>query len=157
MAGPTLLIVYYSRRGHTERMAASIADGAAATGAAPVLCRAEECSLEDMAAARGIAVGSPTYFSNMAWPVKKLIDESILLYTRGRLLRNRPCGAFTSSGTSADARDCLDMLEKAFGFHHQMRLIPGIMAIDREPEDLVRRRCLAFGRQLAEAIIRTGR
>ncbi len=36
--------------------------------------RVEECRLNDLAEADGIVIGSPTYFSNVAWQVKKLID-----------------------------------------------------------------------------------
>jgi NAD(P)H dehydrogenase (quinone) len=53
----------------------------------------------------GIVVGSPTYFSNMAWQVKKMIDESIVHY-RGGKLKGKVAGVFTSAGTKEDGKDC---------------------------------------------------
>jgi NAD(P)H dehydrogenase (quinone) len=41
-----------------------------------------------------ILVGSPTYYGSMAWPVKKLLDESIKFHGK---LRGKVGGAFSSS------------------------------------------------------------
>ncbi len=157
MVGKTLLVVYYSRRGHTDRMAQAIAEGARSAGVESICRSAEDCTMEEMASADGLAIGSPTYFSNVAWPVKKMIDESIVFYTRGQQLRGKVGGIFTASGTAADGKDCLAMLDKAFGFHHHMRLVPGIIAMEREAPDQIRQRCLTYGRQIAEAMLRNAR
>ncbi|MCL5026163.1 MAG: flavodoxin family protein [Chloroflexi bacterium] len=148
-------MVYYSRQGHTERMAQAVAEGASAAGVEAVCRPAEGCSLEEVLAADGLAVGSPTYFSNVAWPIKKLIDESLIFYTRGQQLRGRVAGIFTSSATQPDAKDCLLAMEKAFRFHHDMKLLPGIIGVDGESPEQMRQRCLAYGRQLAEAMLRS--
>lgn len=34
---------------------------------------------------------------------------------------------FTPSGTRRDDKDCIEMLELTFGFHHQLKMIPGII------------------------------
>ena len=41
-----------------------------------------------------IVLGSPTYFSNMAWQVKKVVDESIVYYGGGRL-KGKVAGLFS--------------------------------------------------------------
>jgi NAD(P)H dehydrogenase (quinone) len=41
-----------------------------------------------------ILIGSPTYYGSMAWPVKKLLDESIKFHGK---LRGKVGGAFSSS------------------------------------------------------------
>ena len=51
----------------------------------------------------GIVLGSPTYFSNVAWQVKKVIDESIVHYSGGKL-KGKVAGIFTSAGTSRDGK-----------------------------------------------------
>ncbi|RJS68167.1 hypothetical protein CW680_00170 [Candidatus Bathyarchaeota archaeon] len=101
-----LLIVYYSGTGNTERMAEEIGRGARRLGVEVEVKRVEECSLEDLVEADGIVVGSPTYFSNVAWQMKKIIDESVVLY-RKRQLKGKVGGCFTSSGKRRDGENCL--------------------------------------------------
>ncbi|MFQ6076480.1 MAG: flavodoxin family protein [Candidatus Bathyarchaeia archaeon] len=81
-------------------------------------------------------IGSPAHFSNVAWQIKRLIDDSIALNRKGHQLENKVGGCFTSSGTRRDGKDCIRMLELAFGFHHRMRMVPGIIRAggDREEE-----------------------
>jgi len=73
--------------GKTERMAEEIGQGARNFGVSVEIKRVEKCSLNNLAEADGIIIGSPTYFSNVAWQVKKLIDESIGLYGNKQLAR----------------------------------------------------------------------
>ena len=120
MGTKRLLIIYYSGTGNTRRMAEEISKGAEQLGIDVEVKRAEDCRLDDLVKADGIIIGSPTYFSNVAWQVKRLIDESIVLY-RGRQLRGKVGGCFTSSGTRRDGKDCIRMLELAFGLHHEWR------------------------------------
>jgi NAD(P)H dehydrogenase (quinone) len=149
-----LLIAYYSEKGHTTAMAHYIAQGAEAKGVKATLKRVEECSLEDLVEADGLALGSPTYFSNVAWQVKKLIDESIYLYRQSRRLRDKVAGTFTSSGTQRDAEDCLKMLLCALGMHHRMKALPGVVCLSKDSEETVSRKCRVYGEQLAEEITR---
>jgi len=76
MVAKQLLITYFSGTGNTEKMAKEIAHGAEGLGITVKGIEIEDCTLNDLAEADGIVVGSPTYFSNVAWQVKKLIDES---------------------------------------------------------------------------------
>ena len=144
-----LLIVYYSGTGNTEKMAEEIGRGAGRLGVEVEVKRVEECSLEDLVEADGIVVGSPTYFSNVAWQVKKLIDESVVLY-RKRRLKGKVGGCFTSSGTRRDGEDCLKMLEIAFGFHHGMRILPGIVRVSGDDEKKVSEMCQQYGAEIAK-------
>ena len=93
-----------AKEGSTKRMAEEIGKGAERTGVNVELKRVEECRLNDLVEADGIVIGSPTYFSNVAWQVKKLIDESITLYRRGQL-RDKVGGCFTSAGTRRDGKN----------------------------------------------------
>ena len=156
MSQPSLLIAYYTGSGNTERMARAIAEGAEAGGVQATVKRVEECELADLVQADGLALGSPTYFSNVAWQVKKLIDESIELYS-GKELKGKVAGLFTSSGTQRDAHDCLKMLEIALGFHHQMSLVePGLICLSGQPEDETRAECQEYGRRLAAELVARG-
>ncbi len=44
--------------------------------------------------ADGIVIGSPTYYGGVAWPIKKLIDETIEYHGQ---LEGKVGGAFSSS------------------------------------------------------------
>ena len=127
LATKRLLVTYYTGTGHTKRMAEKISEGAEQLGVEVEVKRIEECRLNDLVEADGIVIGYPTYFSNVAWQVKRLIDESIALYRKGRQLRDKVGGCFTSSRTRSDGEDCIRMLELAFGLHHKMEMIPGII------------------------------
>ena len=148
-----LLVVYYSGTGNTEMVAKEIANGARAAGMTVVVKRVEECSLRDLREADAIAIGSPTYFSNVAWQVKKLIDESISLYEDGAL-NGKPLFLFTSAGCKRDATQCLKMLRLAFAYHHNMKLIePMFIRIDGEPDEQVKERARSYGNSIAKSIL----
>lgn len=153
MAAKRLLITYYTAAGNTKKMADAIRKGAEKLGVTVVMKDVEQCSVGDLAEADGVVVGSPTYFSNVAWQVKKLIDESIALYRRERELSGKVGGCFTSSGTHRDGKDCIRMMELAFGFHHKMKMIPGIIRSSGDPEEAVSKMCEAYGTEVARQII----
>jgi NAD(P)H dehydrogenase (quinone) len=147
------LVLFFSGSGNTERMANIIADGIRKS---PIEVKVERVDRVEISALPGydaLVLGSPTYFSNVAWPVKKLIDESIVLY-RGSQLRGKVAGVFTSSGTERDAQDCLKMLQIALEFHHGMNLVGGIVRAASETDDKTRTKCQEYGRKLAEAMLK---
>ena len=98
-------------------------------------------------------IGSPTYFSNVAWQVKKLIDESITLYRRGHELRGKVGGCFTSAGTRRDGKDCVRMLELTLGFHHKLKVVGGIIRASDDGEEEVNKMCQQYGREIAGRIL----
>jgi len=147
----TMLILYYSGSGNTEKMANAIAEAASQSSIDVKVEPAENFDISALPEYDGIAIGSPTYFSNVAWQVKKVIDESIRFYS-GKQLGGKVAGIFTSSGTSRDAQDCLKMLEIAFGFHHGMKVIEGIVRVNGDDDELVRKRCREYGQKLVEEL-----
>jgi len=152
LAAKRLLVVYYTGTGNTKRMAEEIRKGAEQSGVVVEVKSVGECEIGDLADADGIAVGSPTFFSNVAWQVKKLIDESITLYRKGYQLRDRVGGCFTSSGTRRDGKDCIRMLELAFGFHHKMKMVHGIIRASGDGEEEVSEMCQRYGMEIAKQI-----
>src|SRR5665647_1768602 len=107
-----------------------------------------------MLAADGIAFGSPTYYSNIAWQAKKFLDETILeFYAQGYSLKGKVCGCFTSTGGYADGRECLRMLELAFGCALKMRMVSGAVL---ESKDIVEgnvSKCYDLGKRIAQELI----
>jgi NAD(P)H dehydrogenase (quinone) len=113
-----ILVLYYSVGGSVRRMAELVADGVERVPGAQAVLRtvprvstniagdespvpssgAPYCELEDLEACRGLALGSPTRFGNMAAPLKHFLDGTGLLWQRGALA-GKPACVFTSTGT----------------------------------------------------------
>ncbi len=95
----TILIVYDSEKGNTEKMARAVAEGAEKVEEAKVIVkRVDQTSLDDLLGADGIIIGSPTYFGLMSNKLKALIDKSDDIYGK---LEGKVGAAFTSSGNVA--------------------------------------------------------
>ena len=100
----TVLIVYYSLSGNTEKMARAVAEGARQVPrATAVLKKAGEVSLDDLKGADGIALGSPTYWANMAAPMKSFIDDWWLKYRT--TLADKVGGSFAAGGGDNGGRE----------------------------------------------------
>ncbi len=151
MAKKNVLILYYSGGGNTQKMAKAIAEGIKSSSTDVKFESVEKFDVSLLPQYDAIVVGSPTYFSNMAWQVKKIVDESIVHYTGGKL-KGKVAGAFTSAGTKKDGKDCLEMLEVALGYHHKMKMVDGILRVDGEGADEVEKRCLEYGKKLAKEL-----
>lgn len=72
---PMVLVVYYSRSGHTEKMAHAVAEGSRQVPDVDVLVRSiTEVTREELIAADAIALGCPTYFANIPGVMKEHLD-----------------------------------------------------------------------------------
>ncbi|KPJ58535.1 MAG: flavodoxin [Planctomycetes bacterium DG_23] len=90
-----VLIIYYSRGGNTEKMAAFVEEGVRGRGVEVETKRVEDVQLEELLQAEGIIIGSPTYYGTMAAEIKRLLDESVKYHGK---LEGKVGGAFSSSG-----------------------------------------------------------
>jgi NAD(P)H dehydrogenase (quinone) len=134
-------------------MASHIARGAEKAGVNAILKKVEDCTLNDLAEADGIAVGSPTHYSNIAWQIKRFLDETILVfYTKGNSLRNKVCGCFTSTGAHSDGKECLRMLELAFGFALKMKIVSGIILESKDVDEGNLSSCYEYGQKIAQEL-----
>jgi len=145
------LVVYFSGGGHTEWMAQQIFKGMEKPRISVDLRTVLQCEIDELAKVDALVIGSPTYFSNVAWQVKKLIDESIVLYG-GRKLRGKIGGCFTSAGTERDGKECIRMMEVTFGFHHGMQMIPGIVGTSLDDKEKLAQECRSYGREIASRL-----
>ena len=151
MSSKKVLVLYYSRSGNTQRMAKAIAEAMKSSAVNVTIEDVGKFDISLLPNYDGIVLGSPTYFSNVAWQVKKVIDDSIVHYSGGKL-KEKVAGLFTSAGTSRDGKDCLKMLEVAFGFHHGMKVVGGILRVDGEGNKEVEKRCEEYGKKLLKEI-----
>ena len=100
----TVLVAYYSRSGNTRTMAEAVVEGARGVdGVQVVLKSIDEVVAEDLAAAQGLVLGSPTYYANMAGAMKSFIDDWGLRY-RVRLI-GKVGGAFATGGSRTGGRE----------------------------------------------------
>ena len=153
MSSKKVLILYYSGSGNTQKVAKTIAEAMRSSGMNVTIEDAGKFDVSRLPDYDGIVIGSPTYFSNMAWQVKKVVDESIVHYGGGRL-KGKVAGIFTSAGTTKDGKDCLKMLQVALGYHHGMKVVEGILRVDGESDKEVEKRCQEYGKKLAKEIER---
>ena len=102
-----VLVTYFSVTGHTEAMAEAVAEGVrSVTDVVCVYKPVAEVTNEDLLAADGIIVGSPTYFGQMAAEVKKMFDVSERIYDG---LAGKVGGAFTTSGGAGCGHELTNM------------------------------------------------
>ncbi len=92
-----ILVLYYSKEGHTKMMAELVAEGATAVPVTEVRVRSVlEAKADDLAWCDGLAAGSPTHMGTIAWEMKQWWDvtaQPLWPQTEGKI----GC-AFTSSG-----------------------------------------------------------
>ncbi len=91
---PKALVCYYSVTHNTEKMAVRIADVLRAEGLEADVKKVEDTGVDELLNYDCLVFGSPTYYGSMAWPLKKLLDESVKFHGR---LRGKVGGAFASS------------------------------------------------------------
>jgi NAD(P)H dehydrogenase (quinone) len=71
-----ILVLYYSRDGHTKLMADLVCEGAANLSTTEVRLRSvSEANADDLEWCDGVAVGSPTHMGTIAWEMKRWWDE----------------------------------------------------------------------------------
>lgn len=149
----TILIIYYSDTGTTEKMASSIAKGVEKEGVRAILKKVDDCTLDDLNLADGLAVGCPTYYRNVSWQIKKFLDESVLaFYKEGHSLGGKVCGCFTSVGAYDDGKECIRMLELAFGYALKMEMVPGIILETKDANEGNLAICYEYGRKIAKRL-----
>jgi NAD(P)H dehydrogenase (quinone) len=151
MSSKKMLILYYSGSGNTKKMAKAIAEAMKSSAMDVTVEDVGKCDISLLPNYDSVVLGSPTYFSNVAWQVKKVIDESIVHYGGGKL-KGKVAGIFTSAGTSSNGKDCLKMLEVALGLHHGMKVVQGIIRTDGESDKEVEKRCQEYGKRLIKEI-----
>lgn len=78
MSSKKVLILYYSGSGNTKKMAKAIAEAMKSSAMSVTVEDVGKFDISLLPNYDSIVLGSPTYFSNVAWQVKKAIDESIV-------------------------------------------------------------------------------
>jgi NAD(P)H dehydrogenase (quinone) len=137
-----ILVLYYSRNGHTAQLARLIARGIEEVPGmrarlrqvppvAPVTERAQPpepddgapyVTKQDLHDCAGLALGSPTRFGNMAAPLKHFLDSTGAEWASGTLA-GKPAAVFTSTSTLHGGQESTLLTMALPLLHHGMLLL----------------------------------
>ena len=153
---PDVLIVYYSRTGHTKEMAEYIAEGVEQER--DVSCVVKEVSavnIDELLEVKGLIVGSPTYYGEAASEIRALFDDSIKHHGK---LDGKVGAAFTSAANIGGGNETaiLSIINsmlvhgmvvqgKPIGDHY------GPVAINA-PDTRAKKQCIEQGRRVAQLV-----
>ena len=91
----TVLVVYYSETGNTEKLAQAVAMGAQKISSVTTIIKTpDNVTEEDLKSADALILGSPTYWGDMAAQMKTFIDNWWFKYQTS--LVNKIGGAFST-------------------------------------------------------------
>ncbi len=96
------IVIYYSRSGNTKEMAEIITKSMNDEGLSTECKSVSDVSPDEVFSYDAIAIGSPTYYGQMAAPIKQLIDE---LVGRHGQLDGKVGAAFSSSANIAGGNE----------------------------------------------------
>lgn len=140
----TILILYYSRGGHCRQLAEHILWGVETITDCQAICRTVPdltdktempkepipneghlyAKLDDLIQCDGLVLGSPTYFGNMASPLKYFLEQTSGLWFKGALA-GKPASLFTSSSSLHGGQESTLLSMMIPLLHHGM-LISGL-------------------------------
>jgi flavorubredoxin len=139
-----ITVIYHSDTGNTAKLADLVAEGArGAAGTDVQLVRADEIDYDAAAAADGLAIGSPDYFSYVAGQVKTFFDKAL----SDERFHGKPFVGFGTHGGGGKVLACLEKLAHSVKLK---KVADGVMtkgAPDGEGAEAARK----LGAALAEA------
>ncbi len=139
-----ILVVYYSRYGSVSRMAQQLALGVEAVSGCSAIVRCVPdvspnyqqteapvpddgppyASMDDLKNCDGLLIGSPSYFGNMAAPLKYFLDQSSQVWLSGALI-GKPAGVFTATSSHHGGQESL-LISMIIPLMHHGMIISGI-------------------------------
>ncbi len=142
MSDPYILVLYYSRTGATARLAQQIARGVEMVDGINAKIRtvptvspnteatepsvpddgAPYATLDELLHCKGLALGSPTRFGNMAAPMKYFLDGTSSLWMSGALV-DKPACVFSSSASMHGGQETTLLSMMLPLMHHGMMIL----------------------------------
>lgn len=137
-----ILVLYYSRTGKVAQLARLVARGVEEVDGARARVRsvppvtavtaavqpavpddgAPYASVEDLRECRGLLLGSPTRFGNMAAPLKHFLDSTGAEWASG-ILAGKPAAVFTSTNSMHGGQESTLLSMMLPLLHHGMLLV----------------------------------
>jgi len=143
----SILIIYHTQGGNTQKMAEAVAAGAASVkDTKVVLKKAKDAAIEDLLSCDGIAIGSPEYFGNMAGMIKDFFDRTYEAAKGKPGIFKKPYSVFISAGN--DGRNARDQIERiCLGYPFKKVYEPLILRGLPEEDGL--KKCREMGQTIA--------
>lgn len=81
-----LSVIYFSKSGKTKQMAEIVAEGARAVpGMEAGVFSLEDIDYDFLEQSRAVVFGTPTYYANISWQLKRWLDESWKCRLEGKI------------------------------------------------------------------------
>ena len=98
-----ILVLYHSKGGNTRKLAERIGEGVeSVSGVKTLLKSTQEVKKEDFVDSAGVIVGSPVYFGAMAYDLKRVFDEFVVIRKK---MENKVGAAFATSGDPSGGKE----------------------------------------------------
>ena len=150
---PKILVIYYSKGGNTKKMADFVAKGVKEEGGEVAVKTVDNVYPDELVQYDGYIIGSPTYYGLMAAPVKKLLDDSVILHGK---LEGKVGGAFTSSANIGGGNETTILSILQALLIHGM-IIQGTAKSDHygpvaigAPDSRAEKQCIALGKRVTK-------
>ena len=149
------LVIYFSKTGHTAKMAQAVAAGFEAQRVSVTLMDVAKATNDHLQEADAIVLGSPCYYGSMAAEMKAFLDASVALHGK---LAGKVGGAFASSGMLGGGNETavLSLIE-ALLIHGMV--VQGNARIGHygpvavgEPDEHALKECRTYGERLGELV-----
>jgi len=147
------IVIYYSRSGNTKEMADIIANAIKEAGLQVDCKPVNDVKAEDLLNYDAIVIGSPTYYGQMAGPIKQLFDDIVSFHGK---LDGKVGAAFTSSANIGGGNETTIM-----GIIEAMLIAGCVVQGDPQgdhygpvsigkPDERVKQQCIRRGRRITE-------
>lgn len=147
------IVIYYSRSGNTEKMAKLITEAMNNEGLDTDCKSVDKVKAQQLIDYDAIVIGSPTYYGQMAAPLKQLIDEMVGFHGK---LDGKVGGAFSSAANIGGGNETTIM-----GIIEALLIAGLIVQGDAQgdhygpvsignPDDRVEKQCQRRGRRIAQ-------
>ena len=154
-----ILVGYYSKTGHTKKMAELIALGVEEAHVDVDLKSIDNIKPVDLLGYDGIIFGSPTYYGLLAAEIKKLLDESVKYHGK---LEGKIGGAFSSAANIAGGNETTIMNIINAWLIHGM-IVQGDPKGSHygpvsfgKPDERVEAECKRYGKRIAKLVYQIG-
>ena len=150
------LVLYHSQEfGNTAAMAQAVAEGLRDAGCEVDLFNTNDGKFDvtRFPQYHCVAFGSPDYYSYIAGGIKTFMDDHYIYDVRKGLegLTDKPYALFYSHGGGGRVKDAMQHIFRRVG-----TLIGEPVGFIGRPDQQALERCKALGKELAEAIFRSG-
>ena len=144
-----IIIVYHSQEaGNTKAMAELVAEGCRQVPnvqVSMVNTNESRVNMDEVAAADGLALGSPDYFSYVAGGLKQFFDDALLAIWAGKPIKGKPYVGFVTHGGGGSAIKSLESLAKSC----ELEKVAESVLSRGKPSGDAAQAAKALGRQLA--------